>query len=62
MQCTKCGSPLRRVSRHGFLQEKFYPIFGYFPWECPRCRVPVMKKGRGASKRRSKSENSGSQS
>jgi len=44
MDCKNCGSRLRRLPRKGFLLLKVYPIFGYYPWECPICRVPVMMK------------------
>jgi len=38
MHCKACGSKLRRIPRKGFLQLKIYPLFGYYPWECPVCR------------------------
>ena len=46
LRCTKCGATLRRLSRKGFLQDKIYSWFGYYPWECPYCRVPLMLKKR----------------
>jgi hypothetical protein len=42
MHCKHCGSNLRRLSRTGFLQLRVYPLFGFYPWECPVCRKPVM--------------------
>ena len=35
MYCETCGCEMRRFARKGFLQEKVYPFFGYYPWECP---------------------------
>ena len=37
---------MRRLSRKGFLQTKIYSWFGYYPWECPFCREPLMLKMR----------------
>ncbi len=42
MHCKTCGTSMRRLSRRGFLQEKIYSWFGYYPWECPLCRKPTM--------------------
>jgi DNA-directed RNA polymerase subunit RPC12/RpoP len=37
--CPKCGSDrLFRTERKTFLQRRFFPLFGYFPWECRDCR------------------------
>jgi len=44
MYCKSCGTNLRRIPRKGFLQQKVYPSFGYYPWECPVCRETVMAK------------------
>jgi len=44
VHCTKCGNALRRITRKGFLQLKIYPVFGFYPWECPACRVRIMLK------------------
>ncbi len=44
MVCTRCGSNMRRLSRKGFLQRKIYSFFGYYPWECPLCRTPLLLK------------------
>jgi len=46
MQCTKCGSNLRRLARKGFLQKEIFPRFGYYPWECPVCHGTIMLKKR----------------
>jgi len=55
MYCVTCGSEMRRLSREGFMQREIYPLFGYYPWECPLCRELVMFKARRARKRKSKS-------
>jgi hypothetical protein len=53
MHCVRCGSPLRRLARESFLQRKVYSMFGYYPWECPLCREPILFKQRGVRIRRS---------
>jgi hypothetical protein len=55
MQCPKCSEKdlLRRIERVGLLQQKVYPFFGYYPWECSVCRKCVLVKNRG-ERRRSK--------
>jgi hypothetical protein len=42
MHCKNCGSNLRRIPRKGVLQQKVYTLFGYYPWECPICRAPIL--------------------
>jgi hypothetical protein len=37
---------MQRLPRKGFLQLNVYPWFGYYPWECPFCREPMMVKKR----------------
>lgn len=44
VRCEYCGNALRRLARQGFLQTKIYSRFGYYPWECPLCREPMMVK------------------
>ena len=46
MHCMKCGHTMQRLPRKGFLQLNVYPRFGYYPWECPFCREPMMVKKR----------------
>jgi hypothetical protein len=58
VHCKLCGSVLRRLKREGFMQQKVYPIFGYYPWECPVCRKPSMVKMRYMRKRRTVQEQS----
>lgn len=56
MKCPKCSNDLRRIQREGFLQREFYPLFGYYPWECPLCREPILIKKRYLRGRRSRHE------
>ena len=47
VHCRKCGSDrVYRVEREGFMQEKIYPLFGYYPWRCKICRDHVMLRKR----------------
>ncbi len=51
--CATCGSRrLRRLPRIGFLQQKVYPLMGYYPWECPICRQVKLFRKRGERIRR----------
>jgi hypothetical protein len=52
MHCGECGNPLRRLARQGFLQIRVYPIFGFYPWECPICRDTIMIRKQYIRKRR----------
>jgi hypothetical protein len=54
MHCVTCGNEMRRLMRESFLQRKVYPFFGYYPWECPLCREPILYKQRSLHKVRSK--------
>ena len=39
IHCKHCGSGrIFRVFRQGYMQEKIYPLFGYYPWKCRGCR------------------------
>lgn len=52
MVCPKCGfDQLRRLERKGFWETNIYSFFGYYPWECIKCRTRSMFKVR--HKRRS---------
>jgi hypothetical protein len=47
MEYPDCGIKyLRRVYRRGFLQKRVMAFFGYYPWECPVCRIPHYLRGR----------------
>jgi|HubBroStandDraft_5_1064220.scaffolds.fasta_scaffold36587_3 hypothetical protein len=58
MHCRECGTGLRRLARKGFLQLKVFSFFGYYPWECPVCRKPIMVRKQYLRKRRNVQENS----
>jgi hypothetical protein len=51
--CKHCGNVLRRLPRISFWQRRIYPLFGYYPWECPICRKLVMLKKQYRRKSRS---------
>lgn len=45
--CRRCGSNrVYRLYREGFLQEKVYPIFGYYPWKCKDCGQHLLIRKR----------------
>jgi hypothetical protein len=55
LHCPHCGcAPVRRLQRKGFLQNKVYPLFGYFPWVCMTCKMSSMLRKR--QERRSKKQ------
>jgi hypothetical protein len=35
------------MARFGILQERVFPKFGFYPWECPQCRKKLLIKSRG---------------
>lgn len=48
--CPCCGQQaLIRVARTGFLKERIFPKFGFYPWECPQCRKKLLLRKRGFS-------------
>ncbi|MGD0479672.1 MAG: hypothetical protein ABSA42_05840 [Terracidiphilus sp.] len=47
VRCEECGSDeVYRLIRRGFFEEKIYPLFGFYPWRCKRCRVRLMLRKR----------------
>ena len=44
---------MRRVARRGFLQQKLFPLFDLYPWECAYCREVTLARKRNHRKRRS---------
>jgi uncharacterized Zn finger protein len=51
IRCKHCGNGrVFRIFREGYLQEKIYPIFGYYPWECKTCGKVMMLRLRRKSK------------
>jgi len=56
--CPKCGSSkVHRVEREGFLENRIYNFFGYYPWNCHDCRRKFLFKKRYRSKRHGRSRN-----
>lgn len=54
LMCPNCHrEQLARIARRGFLRERFFPIFGYYPWECGMCRRQVLLRKRGGAYRKS---------
>jgi len=46
--CPRCKTPrMRRLPREGFWQQKFWPLFHIYPWECPYCRRQRLVRARG---------------
>ena len=55
--CPKCSSiHFHRIHREGFLQERFLPMFGYYPWECKVCRKVSLLRLRAKAGKRSKDQ------
>jgi hypothetical protein len=53
MQCTQCDcKQLLRLRRTGFLEIRVFPIFGFYPWKCPKCRAKQLLHGRGKKRRK----------
>jgi ssDNA-binding Zn-finger/Zn-ribbon topoisomerase 1 len=53
LQCPNCRQEqLARISRRGFMRKHFYPMFGYYPWECAICRREYLVRKRGAAYRK----------
>ncbi len=47
LKCKTCGAPhMRRLHLRGFLVKRLLAFFGYFPWECPVCRIPLYIRER----------------
>ena len=52
--CPECHSTVStRHRRKGLLHKFFFPLFGYFPWECSDCQTVYLRKSRGPSGTRS---------
>ena len=62
LTCPNCRhQQLARIARRGFLRERLFPIFGFYPWECAMCRRQFLLRKRGAAYRKSSSRKSGAQ-
>jgi|HubBroStandDraft_5_1064220.scaffolds.fasta_scaffold1973037_1 DNA-directed RNA polymerase subunit RPC12/RpoP len=47
VHCDDCGSDeVHRIFRKGFLQQKIYPLLGFFPWRCKGCGMRLMLRKR----------------
>ncbi len=45
--CRQCSSDrIFRVFRKGFMEERIYSRFGYFPWRCLSCGSRVLLRRR----------------
>ena len=57
VHCDECGSDeVYRVFRKGFLQQKIYPMFGFFPWRCRKCGLRLMLRKRDLASKRDSTE------
>ena len=55
VECPQCGdNHPRRLERKGFLQQRVFPLFGYYPWMCGACKSTflVRKRYRRKSKKK----------
>ena len=59
VRCEWCGNDLRRLVRKGFMQKEIYSRFGYYPWECPLCREPLLVKQQHRLRKRDEEESEG---
>jgi hypothetical protein len=56
MHCRYCPcNKIQRMRREGFLQNKVYPLFGFYPWRCPECKTRYLLRSRGAKHTRPQS-------
>lgn len=54
LMCPNCRrDQLARIARRGFLRERLFPIFGFYPWECGMCRRQFLLLKRGGAYRKS---------
>jgi hypothetical protein len=45
--CPKCSfTQPRRLPRSSWMERRFMPYFGLYPWECPLCRIHFYRKNR----------------
>jgi hypothetical protein len=48
--CPRCESNrFFREERKGFMQIRFFPLLGLYPWECKVCRLSCMRLRRRQS-------------
>jgi hypothetical protein len=47
VHCDGCGSDeVYRIFRKGFLEERIYPMGGFYPWRCKGCGLRLMLRRR----------------
>ncbi len=47
VHCDECGSDeVYRIFRKGFLEQRIYPLGGFFPWRCKGCGLRLMLRRR----------------
>jgi len=52
IHCDECSSDeVYRIFRKGFLQERIYPLLGFYPWRCKRCGLRLMLRDRELASR-----------
>jgi len=52
--CPKCSfNQPRRMPRESWIARRVMPFFGYYPWECPLCRIQFFHKSRAEHSRHS---------
>ena len=57
VHCDDCGSDeVYRIFRKGFLQQKIYPLFGFFPWRCKGCGLRLMLRKRDLASKQDSTE------
>lgn len=55
--CDDCGSDeVFRIFRKGFLQQRIYPLFGFFPWRCKKCGLRLMMRKRDLASKQDSTE------
>jgi len=53
MQCRNCDcKQIFRMKRVGFLQNRVYSIFGFYPWKCPECKTRYLLRARGSRRKK----------
>jgi len=40
------------MKRVGFLQNRVYSIFGFYPWKCPECKTRYLLRARGSRRKK----------
>lgn len=48
--CLRCGWPLERRAREGFLERDLLHHVGFYPWQCWDCQITYYRRSRNAAK------------